>query len=434
MDRHITSHLLAWKEKPSRKPLLVRGARQTGKSYSITHFAKTYFKGKLHLVNFEKRPDWHAIFKENLSPNRILSDLEILTGNKIVTGEDLLFFDEIQACPKAIAALRYFFEEVPQLHVIAAGSLLEFALSDIPFPVGRVQILDLYPMTFTEFLNATGNPTAADIISDTPKKLSDAVHNLLNAELKKFLFIGGMPECVKTFADTGRMADVFEVQTELIATFRQDFSKYAGRADKSCMNAVFNAVPQHIGHQIKYTALADGFTGPTIKNAFELLEMARMFKKVKASSPSGIPLHANASEKKFKAIFLDTGLLANISGIPVGQEYIKSDLLGIFRGGLAEQFVGQEIIAGSAAQIYYWSREAKGSNAETDYLIEKEGEVIPVEVKSGKGGSLRSLHLLLDNYPNVKNSYVFSDSHLSKTEDQRITYLPLYYAGLATGK
>lgn len=434
MDRHITSDLLAWKEKPSRKPLLVRGARQTGKSYSITHFAKTYFKGKLHLVNFEKRPDWHAIFKENLSPNRILSELEILTGNKIVAGEDLLFFDEIQACPKAIAALRYFFEEVPQLHVIAAGSLLEFALSDIPFPVGRVQILDLYPMTFTEFLKATGNPTAADIISGTPKKLSDAVHNLLIAELKKFLFIGGMPECVKTFADTGRMTDVFEVQSELIATFRQDFSKYAGRADKSCMNAVFNAVPQHIGHQIKYTALADGFTGPTIKNAFELLEMARMFKKVKASSPSGIPLHANASEKKFKAIFLDTGLLANISGIPVGQEYIKSDLLGIFRGGLAKQFVGQEIIAGSAAQIYYWSREAKGSNAETDYLIEKEGEVIPVEVKSGKGGSLRSLHLLLDNYPNVKNSYVFSDSHFGKTEDQRITYLPLYYAGLATGK
>ena len=274
MDRHITSDLLAWKEKPSRKPLLVRGARQTGKSYSITHFAKTYFKGKLHLVNFEKRPDWHAIFKENLSPNRILSELEILTGNKIVAGEDLLFFDEIQACPKAIASLRYFFEEVPQLHVIAAGSLLEFALSDIPFPVGRVQILDLYPMTFTEFLKATGNPTAADIISDTPKKLSDAVHNLLIAELKKFLFIGGMPECVKTFADTGRMADVFEVQSELIATFRQDFSKYAGRADKSCMNAVFNAVPQHIGHQIKYTALADGFTGPTIKNAFELLEMA----------------------------------------------------------------------------------------------------------------------------------------------------------------
>ncbi|NCU33173.1 MAG: nuclease, partial [Candidatus Moranbacteria bacterium] len=198
MDRNITSGLLAWKDKQARKPLLVRGARQTGKSYSITHFGKTYFDGKLHLVNFEKRPDWHVIFEENLNPHRILSELEILIGSRIVPGEDLLFFDEIQACPKAIAALRYFFEEVPELHVIAAGSLLEFALSDIPFPVGRVQLMDMYPMTFSEFLKATGNPTAAAIISEKPKKLSEAVHNMLLNELRKFFFIGGMPECVKT--------------------------------------------------------------------------------------------------------------------------------------------------------------------------------------------------------------------------------------------
>jgi uncharacterized protein len=434
MDRNITSSLLAWKKKQARKPLIVRGARQTGKSYSITHFGKTYFDGKLHLVNFEKRPDWHVIFEENLSPQRILSELEILIGSKIVPGEDLLFFDEIQACPKAITALRYFFEEIPELHIIAAGSLLEFAFGDIPFPVGRVQLLDMNPMTFSEFLIATGNPTAADIINDKPKKLSEAVHNLLINELRKFFFIGGMPECVKTFAESRRMADVFEVQSELMATFRQDFSKYAGRADKTCMNAVLKAVPQHIGQQIKYTALADGYTGPTIKNAFELLEMARIFKKVKASSPSGVPLHANASAKKFKTIFLDIGLLANASGIPVGQEYIKSDLLGVFRGILAEQFVGQEILAGSASEIFYWSREAKGSNAETDYLIEKDGKVIPVEVKSGKGGSLKSLHLLLNHFPNVADSYVFSDSHYGKTEDQRITFLPLYFAGLAGKK
>lgn len=434
MDRHITARLLAWKDKQARKPLLVRGARQTGKSYSITHFGKTYFDGRLHLVNFEKRPDWHVIFEENLNPHRILSELEVLLGSKIVAGEDLLFFDEIQACPKAITALRYFFEEAPEQHVIAAGSLLEFALNDIPFPVGRVQLLDMYPMTFSEFLTATGNPTAAGIISEKPEKFSEAVHNMLIGELRKYFFIGGMPECVKTFADNGRMADVFEVQSELMATFRQDFSKYAGRADKTCMNTVLNSVPQHIGRQIKYTALADGFTGPTIKNAFELLEMARIFKKVKASSPSGVPLHANASEKKFKAIFLDIGLLANISGIPVGQEYIKSDLLGVFRGNLAEQFVGQEILAGSASEVYYWSREAKGSNAETDYLIEKDGKIIPIEVKSGKGGSLKSLHLLLNQYPNVTDSYVFSDSHYGKTEDQRITFLPLYFACLAGSK
>ncbi len=431
MERFITRKLIEWKNKPNRKPLIVRGARQTGKSYTLTSFGKTHFEGTVHIVNFEKRIDWHDVFKPNLDASRIVNELEILLGSRIEQGKDLLFFDEIQECPEAIQSLRYFYEQLPGLHIVAAGSLLEFALSDIAFPVGRVQLLNMYPMTFAEYLLATNKSSAADLIRDEVKQLSDPIHKMLNDELKKYMFIGGMPECVKTYAETNKLSDVSEVQTDLIATFRQDFGKYAGKADKTCLNSVLLSIPQLIGNQIKYTALAEGFTTPTIRKAFELLETARLIKKNKSTSPAGIPLGSSASEKKFKAIMLDTGLLSCLSGMNLAQEFQKQNLLSVFRGNLAEQFVGQEIIATTDSDLYYWSREAKNSNAETDYLIEKNGDIIPVEVKSGSSGSLKSLHLLMSKYPDIKTSYVFSDARYRTIPEQKLTFIPLYFTGSA---
>jgi predicted AAA+ superfamily ATPase len=427
MERNITKSLLAWKEKPNRKPLLVRGARQTGKSFSISAFGNTSFEGIIHILNFERQPDLHLVFEKNYEIARIVSELEILTNRKITPGKDLLFFDEIQECPKAIVSLRYFYEELPELHIIAAGSLLEFALMDLPFPVGRVQLLNMYPMSFYEFLKASGNSMAADLIKGEPKELSESVHNMLVDELRKYFFIGGMPECVKTFVETKSLAEVFEVQSDLINTFRQDFSKYARKADNSCLNSVLFNVSQKVGEQIKYSELADGFSNPTIKKAFELLETARLVKKVKAAFPSGIPLGASAKEKKFKSVMLDIGLMANLNGINISKEYMKSDLLSVFKGSMAEQFIGQEILAATNCDLYYWAREASGSSAETDYLIEKQGKVIPVEVKSGKSGSLKSLHLLLRAYGNLENSFVFSDANFGQIPEQKITFLPLYF-------
>jgi uncharacterized protein len=429
MDRLIHSKLLEWKNKPNRKPLIIRGARQTGKSWSVEHLGKSFTTGSAHIINFEKRPDWHTIFEENFDVTRIITELELLLGKKIYSGHDLLFFDEIQACPKAIASLRYFYEEMPELHIVAAGSLLEFVLDKIPFPVGRVQLMDMFPMTFFEFLVATGNETAAGLLQEPPKKLSDPVNKLLHNELRKYFFIGGMPECVNIYAETESMANVFDIQSELIATFRQDFSKYAGRADKQCLDAVLSSVPQQIGQQIKYSTLAESFSNPTIKKAFELLETARIFKKVRATSPSGLPLGAGASEKKFKVVFLDIGLMANMNGLNIGKEYQKTDLLTVFRGAMAEQFIGQELLAYSSSGLFYWSREAKSSNAETDYLMESNSRIIPIEVKSGKAGSLKSLHLLLNSYPNIQKSVVLSEAQFGISDDQKIVYLPLYYAG-----
>ncbi|MDP2337690.1 MAG: AAA family ATPase [Bacteroidota bacterium] len=431
MERQITAKLLNWKNSATRKPLIVRGARQTGKSFTITEFGNKYFEGTIHVINFEKRIDWHSIFDLNLDVTRIVNELEINSGKRIVAGKDLLFFDEIQECPNAIASLRYFYEQMPDLHVVAAGSLLEFAIGNIPFPVGRVQLMNMYPMSFSEFLLATGNEPAAQLIQEAPKKLSENIHNMLIGELKKYFFAGGMPECVKTYAETQSMNEVFEIQTDLLSTFRQDFLKYTPRMDTGCLNSVLVSIPQKIGQQIKYSSLAEGYSNPTLKKAFDLLETARLFRKVRNASPAGLPLGASASDKKFKAIMLDVGLLGSLMGISRSTEYQKSNLLSIFQGAMAEQFVGQEILAATGNDLFYWAREAKSSNAETDYLIEKQDQILPIEVKSGKSGSLKSLHLLLETYPNVNEAYVFSDSNFGQIPAQKISFIPIYYAASA---
>lgn len=429
MKRNITKKLVEWQNKNNRKPLLLRGARQVGKTFSIVEFGKTHFKGNVHNLNFEKNPELHSIFDPNLDSIRILAEIELILNKHIEPGTDLLFFDEIQECPKAIMALRYFYEQIPDLHVISAGSLLEFAIEDISFPVGRLQMLHMEPMTFEEFLIANDKELLAEKIKQPNIHLSPSVLEIVNNELYKYYIIGGMPECVKIFADTGSLLDPISIQTDLIATFRQDFSKYAGHSDKRCLNSVLSSVASRIGEQIKYSQLAENYSNPTIKKAFELLETARLFTKVRAASPSGLPLGASTSDKKFKAVFLDIGLMSNLNGFYSDRTISKQKLIAAFSGKMAEQFVGQEIRAATHENLYYWSRDARSSRAETDYLIEKEGEILPIEVKSGKSGSLKSLHLLLDTFSNINNSLVFTEDKYGELSDQKIKFLPLFYAG-----
>ncbi len=427
MKRLITQKLLAWKDQSNRKPLIIRGARQVGKSYTITDFGKQHFEGEVHIVNLEKQPDWQQIFDRDFDIIRIISELEIVLNKRIIEGEDLLFFDEVQECPKAILALRYFYEQKPEVHVIAAGSLLEFALQDISFPVGRVQLLNMYPMNFYEYLCAIGKDLLAEKILQDPVKLPDSIHNSLKIEIRNYFMVGGMPECVKVYAQNKSFPNVFEIQSDLINTFRQDFSKYAQFSDKRCLNAVLLSVAQNIGKQIKYSRLAEDFSNPTIKKAFELLETARVFKKVISTSPEGVPLGASASDKTFKTIMLDIGLLSRLSGFSPIAEFQKTDLLSIFRGALAEQFVGQELLSAGHSELYYWARQAKSSTAETDYLIDKKNDIMPIEVKSGAAGSLKSLHLLLNTYSNVKKGYVFSDAPYGEIPEQKLIFMPLYF-------
>lgn len=428
MERIITSKLEEWKNHRHRKPLILRGARQVGKTYSVLDFGNRFFGGRVHLVDLEKHPDWHSVFDRNLDPDRILAELELLLNKSIRPGNDLLFFDEVQSCPRAVMALRYFYEDMPQLHVIAAGSLLEFAMKEIPFPVGRVQTIDMHPMGVTEFLRATGNSKFAELITETPQRLSNPIHQTLLDNTRLYFFIGGMPECVMTYVKTGSIKESFRVQSDLLNTFRQDFSKYAPLADKQCLNLVLTSVAQNVGRQIKYSRLGEGFSNPTLKKAFYTLSHARLFRKVSSVNPPDIPFGASSSESVFKAMMVDIGLMQRLCNIPSDTEFRKRDLLSIHEGAMAEQFVGQEFLVGGVPELYYWSRRAKSSTAEVDYILAQKGRVIPVEVKSGSAGRLRSLHLFMNTFKRSPVGYVFSGAPYSELPDQKLVFLPLYYA------
>lgn len=427
MQRFIENKLFEWKNSGRRKPLIVRGARQVGKTYSIQKFGKKYFNNLL-TVDLEKNRDWHGIFSGNLDPHRIISELEIFLNEKIIPGKSLLFFDEIQSCPRAIMALRYFYESIPELHVVAAGSLLEFVMSEISFPVGRIQFLDMYPMTFVEYLLAKGRDETADVVMSKPKPISDPVHKLLLDELKKYCFVGGMPESVKVYVDSKSLKESFLVHQELCDSFRNDFSKYHPRVNRNCLDSVLTGVARHVGQQTIYTHLAEGYTHPTIKKAFETLCMARAVHKVSSASPSGLPLGASVSSRKFKAIMVDSGIWQNLCGITVVKEYSKTDLLSVYQGAMAEQFVGQELMVSQNSDLYYWAREARSSTAEVDYLTVIGGKIVPIEIKSGSAGRLRSLHLLLKSYQNCPFGIVFSSAPFSEMPDQKIKFFPLYFA------
>ncbi|CAN2041397.1 ATP-binding protein [Candidatus Magnetomoraceae bacterium gMMP-15] len=426
MKRFIDQELIKWKKSKRRKPLIIRGARQVGKTYSIKEFAQNSFNN-LALVDLERNPDWHRVFNENLNAIRICTDLEILLQQKIRPGKTLLFIDEIQACPRAITALRYFYEEIPDLHVVAAGSLLEFAMQDISVPVGRIKFLNLYPLTFAEYLKASGNEEAAHIILGKPGKVSNVIHDFLCKELRNYFFTGGMPESVSAYIQTKSIQESFEVQAEICDTYRMDFAKYKPHADKNCLNAVFTAIAQSVGQQIKYAKLADGYSNPTLKKTFDLLCLANVVKKIPSVNPSGLPLGASASAKIFKALMLDIGLMRYLTGMPVNLEYSKADLLGIYQGAMAEQFVGQEMLVSQNQDLYYWSRQAKSSSAEVDFVCVVNGQIHPVEVKSGPSGRLKSLHLFFKTYKNCKKGIVFSTRPYAELTEQNIIFMPLYF-------
>ena len=433
MNRSIEKKLIKWKDSARRKPLILRGARQVGKTWIVKKFGKDNFDD-LVVVDFEKNKKAHAFFKDVLDPTTIIQDIEILLKTKVVPGKTLLFFDEIQSCPEAVISMRYFYEEMPKLHLIAAGSLLEFTLSKVSFPVGRVQHMNMYPMTFSEFLEATENVTAHEIVNSLPQKLPETTHNSILSELKKYFFTGGMPESVKAYAQTSSLVESFNVHDEIITSYKNDFVKYAANSSHECLEEVFTSTARNIGNQIYYSNLSNHFTNPTIKKAFDLLLKARVIKKVDSVGQLKFPLDIQTSSRKFKAVMLDIGLWQNLSGVTPEIQMAEPDLMNIYRGALAEQFVGQELTASIGKDLMYWARQARSSNAEVDYVVSVEGKIYPVEVKSGSSGSLKSLHLALESFSDCEKGVVFSTREYSELTDQKLLFLPLYYAGSFFGR
>jgi len=426
MERIVLNSLIKWCTDSRRKPLLLRGARQVGKTWLVEKLAKEKFKHYLK-IDFEENPELIQLFEGDLDPVKTCSELEIRTGIDIVDSETLVFFDEIQACPRAIMSLRYFYEKRSNLHVIAAGSLLEFVFDEISFPVGRIQTLEIQPMNFIEFLKANDYHKASEACENINHNISDSTHQFLIEQLRNYFLVGGMPECVKTYSKTKSLKSAIDVQNEIIESYILDFNKYKPKTDIHCLQTVFYTLASKTGQQIKYAGLSQDFSIPTNKKALVSLIQARIVNKVKAISKPGLPLNIYGSEKKFKSIFLDIGLMNKMMGIDYHEALNHSNLLAIYQGQLAEQFIGQELISSGESQLYYWSRDSKSSTAEIDFLILKGEGLTPIEVKDGPSGKLRSLHLYRANY-SPKKSVVFYSGKPGSIEDERIVFLPLYYA------
>lgn len=433
MERNAEKELETWKTGNRRKPLLIRGARQVGKSWLVEHWGKSAFNSFLK-VDLEKNPELKRIFKPDRDVRRICRELELFFQIRIIPGDALVFFDEVQGCPDAITTLRYFFEDLPELHIIAAGSLIEFTLKEVSFPVGRVQVMDMFPMSFSEFLLSRGVTESLKELAKQPAVLSPPVHDMLISELRNYFRVGGMPEAVGVFNDSDSFMDAFDVQKDIIQTYQMDFAKYAGHADIDCLREVLPSVAQQVGQQVKYSSLSTRFSHTTVTKAYRLLETARLIKSVRSVNPSGLPLGASFLNKRFKPLFVDIGLMQNICGVSRQVDFESTQLLDIYRGALAEQFVGQEQLCFLKNGPWYWSNSKKSSTAEVDYCFEQNGAIVPIEVKSGTGGHLKSLTQFLSKFTTDRYGIVFSSRPYARDDTYRIEYLPFYYTGTVFGE
>ncbi|MBA3013548.1 MAG: AAA family ATPase [Desulfobulbaceae bacterium] len=424
IKRTAENRLVDWVKKKDRKPLVLRGARQVGKTTLVRQFAEKMGL-ELNEINLERYLRLDDLFKST-NTERICKELEAIAGRNIKGESSLLFLDEVQATPHALKALRYFYEEVPSLPIIAAGSLLEFTLADHSFsmPVGRIEYLHLYPLTFSEFLSAVdpylcsylGSIEANDIFPETG-------HIKLLERLREFFFIGGMPEAVKVYQESGSLSEVSAVHRSIVNTYTDDFSKYARQQDLMLLQKVFNYIPRNLGRKVKYSNIDRDHRSSKIKDAIQLLTKARICHQIFHSSCSGLPLHAEIDENTYKLIFLDIGLANHVCGLDWLAISSMIDQALVNEGGLAEQFIGQHLIDSNLGldppRLQYWLREKKTTNAEIDYAISHGNWILPVEVKAGKSGTLKSIH----HFIHQKNSAIAIRFDLNPPSEQEITCL-----------
>lgn len=428
MKREIEKTLLEWKNSYGRKPLLIRGARQVGKTYSVRKFSEQF---EIYLeINFEEDPNVAKLFEGTLTPSSLCENLSAYYNQDIIPGKTLLFFDEIQTCPKAISSLRFFYEKMPELHLIATGSLLEFALEKIPsMGVGRIKSIYMFPLSFKEFLIASKEKLLLSRITDNP--LNTPFDSLLHQKsidlYKTFQIIGGLPEVVDRYIHTRSIPQCLEILDDLINTFKDDFAKYKERVDIFRISEVFNSIPLQSGEKFKYSKIDSSSSSTALKNSLELLEKAGLIYKIRHSASNGIPLAAEVKNKKFKVILFDTGIHQRILGLDISSYISASSFDVVNRGAIAEVFTGLEIMKynnyNRKNSLYYWHREAKSSNAEIDYVVQIGEEIIPVEVKSGKSGTLKSLHSFVNSH---HPPFSLKCSLANFGTDKNILSLPLY--------
>lgn len=402
MKRREEEYLSAWYKNHHRKPLVIRGARQVGKSTLVRMFCK---KNDIQLIeiNFEQPHSLKDLFTSH-DPKKIIQSLEILNNMRIDLDKALLFLDEIQANPAAILSLRYFYEEIPQLAVIAAGSLLEFALEqyELSMPVGRIEYLFMGPMTFEEFLDAMAADQLLAYLQNYQlgEEIPQVIHERALAYLRDYYLLGGMPEAIKIYRDTLSLFEADKVKYSILNTYRDDFAKYKTRIDLSKLQEVFDKLGNTVGKKIRYVNILAQERSSVTDRILTLFEHARILYRVYHSNANNLPLKAEANRKSSKGILLDIGLYLALQGLSIADISQDKDIFFSNKGALAEQFIGQHLLYDQMRymypELYYWNREKTQSSAEVDYIIQMGNSLLPIEVKSVKTGALKSLHVFME--------------------------------------
>ena len=432
MKRTLYEKLIKWKNSSDRKPLILKGARQTGKTYLLSKFCKREFNN-FHYLNFQKNRELSEIFDGSLSPHVILELLEFILGTTIEIEKDIVFFDEIQDCPKALTSLKYFCEDMPRLALVCAGSLLGVVHSDSAFPVGKVSFLNLYPMSFEEFLIAIGDTKSLSYIDKLTINdlIPSIVHNHLMTILKEYLVVGGMPEVVSLYIQnretkSSGFEKVREKQNELITSYLGDFSKYSEKVRSTEIVSVIESIPAQLAMDNKKfvsSQVKSGGRFSQLRSSIDWLTGAGLVIKVKIVNSGELPFAAFTKENRFKLYLFDVGLLGALGNLSPKTIYLQNNLFATFKGAFCENFVAQEFLYTDPRPLFSWAN----NTSEIEFMKEWNGAVYPIEVKAGLSGKLKSLNVFSQKYNSPYRTRISGRNFEIKDEVKMHSY-PLYMA------
>ena len=429
MNRSAYKQLVKWKISKNRKPLIVQGARQVGKTYLVNEFGKTEYDSFVYL-NFEQDRKLQTLFLAGFVPETIINNISLYIGKKIISKNTLLFFDEIQVAPQVLTSLKYFQEQAPEFHIIAAGSLLGVSIGkESSFPVGKVNFLTMYPMSFLEYMLAIGENLLVDKLSSisNPEPLPEAIHDKLLGHLKLFLFLGGMPEVIQDYILNKDIESTRKIQNEILEAYKRDFSKYTEKNLAIKVSEFWNSIPRQLAKEnkkFKYNDIRKGARASNFDQSIEWLRKAGLINVIYNISVPKLPLSAYADYSKFKVYLHDVGLLAALLRIPSELIIFPTEIFSEFNGAFIENFVAQELRYYKNEQLHYWTSK---SDAEVDFVIESEKNIFPVEVKSGLNRNIKSLRSYSDKY---KPKTIFRLSPRNLLQNNEFVNIPLYGTNL----
>lgn len=430
MERTLYKQLLAWKSRTDRKPLLLQGARQVGKTYLLKEFARREYSDCAYF-NFEQDPQLGALFEETLDPAVLIESLGAFIGRRIEPRSTLIFFDEIQAFPRAITSLKYFCEDASEYHVTAAGSLLGVSVGKTTsFPVGKVNFMTLYPMSFFEYLTAVGEGMLVKMLEEktTPESLPGVFHDKLDRLFKYYLYVGGMPGVVRDYIDGKDIQNVRRMQMEILEAYQRDFSKYSSAGDAIRVSEVWRSIPVQLAREnkkFKYSQVKNGGRASRFEVAIEWLRKAGLIYIVYNIKTPKLPLMGYVERNKFKIYTLDPGLLGAMLDVPSQVIVLNDQLFSQYNGAFTENYAAGELIRSlDSDHVFYWTSK---SEAEVDFILSIEGKVLPLEVKSGLSRRTKSLRVYAGKY---HPPGVYRSSPRNFTQDGDLVNIPLYALSL----